>query len=81
MTTENKIDTQEVIDGTPWLVLLTILLLVGKTVGWWASMSWWWVFSPLWLPFALVFGILLLLAVGGLFFVGIVFLMSLWENR
>jgi hypothetical protein len=64
-------------DGIPWLLVLTVFLLVGKLAGWWAGMSWAWVFSPLWLPFACLLGIFVLVAcvalVGGIF----IFIMSL----
>jgi hypothetical protein len=43
------------VDGTPWLVLFTIILMVLKLTGV-ANITWLWVFSPLWLPFAFVLG-------------------------
>jgi hypothetical protein len=38
------------------IVFITLKLGIGNTavMGW----SWWWVLSPLWIPFALVLGIL-----------------------
>ena len=49
------------VDATPWLVLLTIFLLGGKMIGWWATMPWLWVFAPLWGPIALIGGLLALM--------------------
>lgn len=68
MTEENR-NTQvarEVADRTPWLILFTILLLVGKVVGWWANMGWGWVFAPLWMPFAAVMSIMVIMLFVGL---------------
>ena len=80
MTAENETRTREVVESTPWLILLTILLLIGKTVGWWANMSWLWVFSPLWLPFAMVAVIMALMALFAVSALVVIALMSWWEN-
>lgn len=43
----------------PWLTLLTIFFIVLKVlgIGIVANWSWWWVFSPVWIPFAALIGI------------------------
>jgi hypothetical protein len=33
--------------------VLLIIFIVLKLVGW-IAISWWWVFSPIWIPLALV---------------------------
>lgn len=68
MSEENKVT----VDATPWLILMTIVLMCGKLMGWW-NMSWMWVFSPLWIPFAFVLGIIAILAVVAI----VVFLVAL----
>lgn len=83
MTEENRVTSKTehiTVDGTPWLILLTILLVVGKVAGWWAGMSWMWVFSPLWLPFALVFCLMGFLAAAVLV-AGIVILIKMLLER
>jgi len=43
--------------GIGFCGLLTILFIglkLGRVIDW----SWWWVLSPLWIPLALVFGII-----------------------
>jgi hypothetical protein len=42
------------------LGLLFIGLKLGGVIGW----TWWWVLSPLWIPFAVFFGIALLALAG-----------------
>lgn len=39
--------------------VLFLIFLVLKLIGT-ISWSWWWVFAPLWIPFALIFGFLIL---------------------
>jgi len=51
--------------GVGFLGLLTLLFIglkLGNVIDW----SWWWVMAPLWIPFAVVFGIIaiVLLAMG-----------------
>lgn len=41
--------------STVLFLIFLVLKLIG-TINW----SWWWVFAPLWIPFALVFGFLIL---------------------
>nr|DAL49924.1 MAG TPA_asm: transmembrane protein [Caudoviricetes sp.]DAV04288.1 MAG TPA: transmembrane protein [Caudoviricetes sp.] len=41
--------------STVLFLIFLVLKLIG-TISW----SWWWVFAPLWIPFALVFGFLIL---------------------
>jgi uncharacterized integral membrane protein len=40
--------------GSFLLVCLTVVLFTLKLIGT-ITISWWWVFSPLWIPLALVF--------------------------
>lgn len=51
--------------AVPWLGFLFAALVILKLMGKIAC-SWWWVWAPLWMPFALVLGI-----------VGVVFLIAL----
>lgn len=41
------------------LAILFIGLKLGGVIDW----SWWWVLSPLWIPFAILFGILAIIGV------------------
>lgn len=41
--------------STVLFLIFLVLKLIG-TISW----SWWWVFAPLWMPFALIFGFLIL---------------------
>ena len=41
--------------STVLFLIFLVLKLIG-TINW----SWWWVFAPLWIPFALIFGFLIL---------------------
>ena len=41
--------------STVLFLIFLVLKLIG-TINW----SWWWVFAPLWIPFALIFGLLIL---------------------
>lgn len=43
----------------PLLAILFIGLKLGGVIAW----SWWWVLAPLWAPFAVVFGIVAVVAV------------------
>ena len=44
--------------STVLFLIFLVLKLIG-TISW----SWWWVFAPLWIPFALIFGFLILTVV------------------
>lgn len=57
----------------PLVEILTIIFVVAKLVGT-ITWSWYWVLSPLWLPWALIGGILLLAGtiVVGMALIGIV---------
>ena len=41
------------------LTILFIGLKLGHVIGW----SWWWVLAPLWLPYAVIFGVVIVCAV------------------
>lgn len=61
METNKKVTIQLV---SPVAIILFILFFLAKIydkIDW----SWWWVFSPLWIPFAILIGIL---AIIGLFY-------------
>ena len=61
METNKKVTIQLV---SPVAVILFILFFLAKIydkIDW----SWWWVFSPLWIPFAILLGILSII---GLFY-------------
>lgn len=51
---DNKVEVR-----FPLVEILTIIFVVAKLVGT-ITWSWWWVLSPLWLPWVLIGGILLL---------------------
>lgn len=53
--------------GIGFCGLLTIVFITLKLTGY-IAWSWWWVLSPLWIPFALVLGILLLVFIFAAFF-------------
>lgn len=57
------------ITGLLFIVFLVLKLGVGNTavMGW----SWWWVCAPLWLPLAVVLGIVLLFLIIGAICLGI----------
>ena len=44
-------------DSTILMVLLTLVLVAGKTIGGW-EISWLWALSPMWLPYAFIIGFL-----------------------
>ena len=50
-----------------FLPLLTVLFIGLKLTGH-IDWSWWWVLSPLWAPFAIVFGIWGVLMLGALLY-------------
>ena len=50
--------------GIGFFGLLTIVFIVLKLMGI-ISWSWWWVFSPAWIPFAVVMVILIMITVLG----------------
>lgn len=45
-----------------WPLLITALLCILKLTGV-ISISWWWCFCLIWLPFAILFGVLGLIAI------------------
>lgn len=45
--------------GVGFLGLLTIVFITLKLIGT-ITWSWWWVLSPMWIPFAIWFAILIL---------------------
>ena len=50
------------IQGIGFLPLLAILF-IGLKLGGIIAWSWWWVLSPLWIPFAVAFGFVAVMAV------------------
>lgn len=60
--------------GEIFIVALTLTFVIAKIIGK-LDWTWWWVFSPLWLPFTIFVGILVVIFVAALirgFFVGII---------
>lgn len=56
--------------GIGFVGLLTILF-VGLKLTHYINWSWWWVLSPLWLPMAVVLGIILIFLIGALLVVAV----------
>lgn len=54
--------TQVASSGVNFLELL-FLLFLGLKLGGVISWSWWWVFAPIWLPLALLGGIVLVMVI------------------
>jgi hypothetical protein len=52
-------------NGIGFFGLLAIVFITLKLTGY-ITWSWWWVLAPLWIPFAVVFGILFLVFIGAL---------------
>lgn len=52
--------------GIGFCGILAIVFIVMKLTGH-IDWSWWWVLSPLWIPFAIVLGILLALWILGMY--------------
>lgn len=49
--------------GIGFMGLLTIVFITLKLIGT-ISWSWWWVLSPLWLPFTIFVGVMVLVGCG-----------------
>ena len=47
----------------PFLGILTLIFITLKLTGY-IAWSWWWVLSPLWIPFAIVLGIGIIVLLG-----------------
>ena len=48
--------------GFPFLSILTLIFITLKLTGY-ISWSWWWVLAPLWIPWVIILGILLVVFV------------------
>lgn len=48
--------------GISFCSLLTIVFITLKLIGK-ITWSWWWVLSPLWIPFAIVIGIIVIMLI------------------
>lgn len=60
----------------PLTSVLTVIFVIFKLLGK-LDWSWWWVFSPLWIPYAIVIGVtLVVLLVAGIVSLGLFFLDS-----
>jgi len=57
------VDKDQATKGTPWLLIATFVLAILKLTGS-ITISWWWVFSPIWLPFAIILGLFALFFAG-----------------
>lgn len=53
------------VNSTPWLFVLFVILFLLKVTGTTevAEWSWWWVTAPLWLPWAIFLGILIVIGI------------------
>lgn len=49
--------------GGGFLGLLTLLFIGLKLTGH-IAWSWWWVLSPLWIPFAIILGLIIVVGIG-----------------
>jgi hypothetical protein len=56
--------------GISFCGLLTVLFIALKMTGY-VAWSWWWVLSPLWIPWAILLGILAVAAICFLIFLGV----------
>jgi len=72
----------EVRTSFSWLGLLGIIFVMCKIFeyGPIADWSWWLVLLPFYVGLAIIFGILAVMAIGGLIFVGAVLLFDKWER-
>ena len=61
-------------------IILTALLCILKLIGV-LSISWWWCFCLIWLPFAIVFGIIGLFVAIAVPFLIIALLIEILKNR
>ena len=64
----------------PWPLIITMLLCLCKVTGV-LSISWWWCFCPIWLPFAIVFGILVLFMAIVIPFLIVALIIEILKNR
>jgi len=63
----NQVNNNQNNGGIGFLGLLTIVFITLKLTGY-IAWSWWWVLSPLWIGFAVVITIFLIIAtIAGLF--------------
>lgn len=58
--TSSQTQSQSTNTGVSGLMMLTIALVVLKVLGY-LHWSWWWVFAPLWIPWSIVVGIILII--------------------
>jgi len=58
------------ISGCALLTIIFIILKLTGNIAW----SWWWIFAPLWIPYAIIFSILICIAgfVFGLAFLALI---------
>jgi hypothetical protein len=61
---------QYTINLAPSTTTIFLIFLVLKLTGY-ISWSWWWVTAPLWIPFLLILGILILVGLVGLGFAAV----------
>jgi hypothetical protein len=63
-----------------WPLIITMLLCLCKVTGV-LSISWWWCFCAIWLPFAIVFGIIGLFVAIAVPFLIIALIIEILNNR
>jgi len=67
-------------NGISMVGLLTVLLIILKLTGN-ITISWWWVFAPIWIPWAIVLGLMAIILIGGLSICAIILIIELYESR
>jgi hypothetical protein len=69
--------------STPLCTILFIIFLLSKVfeTGLAKDWSWWWIFSPLWIPLALVLGVFISIVVFALFLKAFVYLLDRPKRR
>ena len=63
-----------------WPLIITMLLCLCKVTGV-LNISWWWCCCPIWLPFAIVFGIIGLFVAIAVPFLIVALLIEIHNNR
>lgn len=56
-------ETKSVSVNFPFFGILTLIFITLKLTGY-IAWSWWWVLAPMWMPFAIIFGIGLIVLIG-----------------
>jgi len=67
-------------NGISAIGLLIVLLIILKLTGN-ITISWWWVFSPIWIPWVIVLGLMAIILIGGLIIGVIILIMEAYDSR